>query len=150
MLNKEWNFLKNFPGGNRVFSQALRWLVPYSGRLGAVVLEVGLGNCRVRLKDRRGVRNHLQSVHAMALANLAEMASGMALVYALPEEQRSILVEFKITYLKKARGTLEARSRFDLPKWGPAQEVLVPVSVFNAENEEVCRAEARWRIGPKK
>ena len=45
-------------------------MVPYTGRLGARVLTFEPGHVVVELKERRAVRNHLSSVHAMALWDL--------------------------------------------------------------------------------
>jgi acyl-coenzyme A thioesterase PaaI-like protein len=148
MLLKEWNQVKNVPFGKRLFSLGLKWFVPYTGKLGAQVVMLEPGHCQVQLADRRAVRNHLRSVHAMALANLAEMASGMALVSGLPSSQRAILVEFNIRYIKKARGTLLAVSRFELPAFGAEQDFPITVTIFNAAQEPVSEARAVWRIGP--
>lgn len=150
MLLKQWQMARRLPWGQTLFSLSLRWFVPYTGKLGATVMELSPGRCRVRLKDRRGVRNHLNSVHAIALANLAEMTSGLAMVSALPSSHRAILVELKIQYLKKARGTLMASADLTLPALDREQEVLLPVSVRNSEGEVVCSAQASWKIGPNK
>ena len=91
-----------------MFSRVLGLTVPYTGRLGANVQILAPGRCVVILRDRRKVRNHLRSVHAMALGNLGEMVTGLALMNSLPNKTRGILTGISVNYLKKARGTLTA------------------------------------------
>jgi uncharacterized protein (TIGR00369 family) len=125
-------------------------MVPYTGALGARVEALEPGLCRVSLRDRRRVRNHLNSIHAMALANLAEAASGLAVVAALPPGVQGILTGFSITYVKKARGRLVAECRVDVPPVKDEHEQNAEVTVTDGAGDVVARATARWRLRPTK
>jgi uncharacterized protein (TIGR00369 family) len=122
-------------------------MVPYTGALGARVDALEPGFARVTLRDRRGVRNHLGSVHAVALANLAEVTSGLAMLTALPDDARGIVVHLGVEYLKKARGTLTAECRCPAPS-GVEETVTVTADVMNAAREVVARARVQWLIRP--
>jgi len=131
-----------------LFSLLVGWMTPYSGTLGARVQELQPGWCRVTLRDRRRVRNHLASIHAMALANLAEMASGLAVLVGLPPGIQGIVTGFSITYQKKARGLLTAECRVTGLDVTKEQEYEAGVTVTDAQGEVVATATARWRLRP--
>jgi uncharacterized protein (TIGR00369 family) len=147
LLRDAWRRLAPLPGGRFLFSLVLGRMVPYTGALGARVQELEPGYARVTLRDRRGVRNHLGSVHAIALANLAEVTSGLAMLTSLPENARGIVVHIGVTYLKKARGTLTAECRCAAPS-GVEETVTVTADVMNAAGDVVARADVQWLIRP--
>ncbi len=147
-LRALWRRLSGLPGGKTLFSLVVGWMAPYSGTLGARVAELEPGWCRVTLRDRRRVRNHLASVHAMALANLAEMASGLAVLVGLPPGIQGIVTGFSITYKKKARGLLTAECRVTGLDVTTEQEYEAGVTVSDAQGDVVATATARWRLRP--
>jgi uncharacterized protein (TIGR00369 family) len=143
-----WRWLSGLPGGKALFSFLFGRMAPYTGRLGARVEELEPGFCRVSLRDRRRVRNHLNSIHAMALANLAEAASGLAVVAALPPGVQGIVTGFAITYQKKARGRLVAECRVDVGTVTVEREQRAEVPITDAAGDVVARATATWRLRP--
>ncbi len=144
-----WQRWSRLPGGKWVFSRMIRFMVPYTATIGADVEELRPGYARVTLKDRRAVRNHLNSIHALALGNLGEMTSGMPAMMALPPGVRSIVTGMSIEYLKKARGTLTAESRPEVP---PAvtepMEMEVHCDIRDAEGDVVARTHVHWKLSP--
>jgi acyl-coenzyme A thioesterase PaaI-like protein len=147
-IRDAWERFHRLPAGDRLFSWALGRMVPYSGSIGAVVRDLAPGRARVELSDRRKVRNHLSSIHAVALMNLAELSTGLALNTGLPDDARAILVRLTIEYVKKARGTLTSECAIELPKTSERREVEVEAVIRDAAGDVVAKAAARWLVGP--
>lgn len=147
-LDAMWRRLSPLPGGRWFFSRLLGFVVPYSGTVRATVLELRAGHARVALKDRRRVRNHLRSIHAIALANLGELATGLALNVGLPSDARGILTGLSIAYFKKARGTLVAECDCEVPITNAEAEYDIEAAIRDAESDVVAKVNARWRVGP--
>lgn len=143
-----WRTLSPWPGGRWLFSVMLGRMVPYTGTVHPRIVELRPGFVRAQMADRRIVRNHLESVHAVALVNLAEVSSGLAMLTGLPPTLRGIVVGLSIDYTKKARGTLTAESTVVLPEITKSQEVHVQATVRDAEGDDVARATVRWLVGP--
>jgi acyl-coenzyme A thioesterase PaaI-like protein len=147
-IRDSWNRLSRLPGGRWLFGRLLARTVPYTGTIRPQFLEIRPGFARVAMRDRRSVRNHLQSVHAIALANLAEVASGVAMIVALPDDVRGIPIRLSIDFVKKARGELIAECRCDVPKiYTPIELDLFP-EIRDADGDVVARASVRWRLAP--
>lgn len=141
--------LAGLPGGKQLFSAAVGRTARYSGSIGAVVEHLEPGHAVVRMKDRAAIRNHLRSIHALALANLGELSSGLAMLAGLPADARSIVVGLEIDYLKKARGPITARCSCTPPDGTRDEELVVVAELFDLDEEVVARTRARWKVGPR-
>jgi len=149
-VRKQWEFLSPWPGGKWLFSWAIGWKAPYSGTIGALVDELEPGYAKVLLKDRRKVRNHLRSVHAIALINLGEVTTGLATISGMPADARGIVSGLSIEYHKKARGLLTAECRTEIPQTSERKIYEVEGKIFDAEGDCVATVTAQWLIGPIK
>ncbi len=131
-----------------MFSRLLGIAVPYAGTLKAEVWEMMEGSAVVTMPDRRGVRNHLNSIHALALANLGELTANLALLSLCPPEGRFIVTRLEVDYLKKARGELTCTCSIpsDLP-WRTVEQTAAVATLTDAEGDTVTRVTVYWKLG---
>ena len=150
MVRKMWDKLSGLPGGKLIFSKAVGKAAPYTGTIGAEVLELRPGFARVQMRDKKKVRNHLNSVHAVALMNLAEATTGLAMTSGLPDGARGILKGLRMEYIKKARGLLIAECEAEVSESTERRELEIQGDIMDADGDVVARAVATWLVGPAK
>jgi acyl-coenzyme A thioesterase PaaI-like protein len=149
LLRQAWDLLSGLPGGRMLFSRVISRMAPYTGSIRATVTVLRSGYAEVEMPDRRGLRNHLDSIHAIALANLAELAGNLALSYSLPDDARFIVSGMEIDYMKKARGRITAIGEPPIPRTSVRAQYDVPVTLRDGSGDEVARAVVHSLVGPK-
>ena len=151
-IKQAYGALADRPLGKKVFSAALALKAPYFRTIKPSFVSLEAGRGEVRMPDRRRVHNHLGTVHAIAVCNLAELVGGTTLDVSLPDTHRWIPKGMTVTYLKKARGTLtgvatvEDLSTIDADI---ARDVIVSVDVTDPEGAVVTHADITMWISPR-
>ena len=146
-LLRLWSRLRPLPGGTWVFSRIFGWRVPYSRSVRPHIRVLRPGHAEVSIPDRRSNRQHLGSVHAIALLNVAEQASGLALLTGLPDGIRGIVTQISMEYFKKARGSIRAVCDVTPPTVDGDVDFDVTADCLDLRGEVVARATVRWRLG---
>ena len=149
-LRKLWAAMSGKPGGKYLFSRLLGRFVRYSGSVRADIDTLEPGHSVIYMKDRKKIHNHLHSIHAVALANLGELSTGLALLNSLPDQTRAILVGLNIEYTKKARGRLKAECFCDVPQSNTEAEVVIQTEIRDLDGDVVAKVQASWKMGPEK
>lgn len=147
-LLSTWAALAPLPLGKWMFGRLLGWMIPYTGSIRATVEHLEPGHSVVSLSDKRRVRNHLNCVHAIALANVAELSTGLAVLSGMPPGFNGILVGLEVEYVKKARGRVTAECQCVVPEFTSRAETIIDTTICDQAGEVVTTARARWLIGP--
>ena len=100
-----FSVFSSVPCGRRAFSSLIGVIAPYTASIGATLQEVSASSVTASMPDRPWLRNPFSSVHAIALANLGELTTGIAVLSALQglKSVRGIPVAVNTSYEKKAR-----------------------------------------------
>ena len=61
---KQWRRLKDKPFGRWLFTKIVCWQAPYFGSIHRRIEEIEPGRMVVRIKQRRSIQNHIQTIHA--------------------------------------------------------------------------------------
>ena len=148
-LLNSWEKLRTKPGGKRFFSFLVGRIVPYSGSIGAYVDELRPGYAWLTMKDRRKLRNHLGSIHAISMANLGELTTGLAVMSGMPTNTRAILRRLDVSYEKKARGLLTSTCTTQLDPPTENVEHSVQAEIRDQADEVVAIITTLWVVGPE-
>ena len=139
-----------WPLGHWLFSKVICFKAPYFASISAGIRQLDNGHCETFLRKRRKVTNHIGTVHAIACCNLAELTAGMVMEASIPPNMRWIPKGMTVSYLAKAGSDLRAETRLAQTDWQEAQEVVVPVSIYDTGDIEVVRADITMWVSPRK
>lgn len=139
-----------WPLGPWFFSRAVCFKAPYFGTISPRFTLLENGRCEATIEDRRRLHNHIGTVHAIALCNLAELTAGVMTDASLPQGMRWIPKGMTVSYLKKAKGRLRGIATPNIPLVASetGYDLPVNVDVVDSTGERVFNAEIRMWLSP--
>jgi acyl-coenzyme A thioesterase PaaI-like protein len=143
--------LTRWPGGAWIFSRIICLKAPYFATIAPRFVALEPGRCEVCIRDRRRVHNHIGTVHAIALCNLAELSAGVMTDATIPAGMRWIPKGMTVEYLAKAVGTMHAEA---VPERAAVEsasgyEWPVAVRVSDSAGQLVFRARIAMWVSPR-
>jgi acyl-coenzyme A thioesterase PaaI-like protein len=146
-----WGRLSGRPGGKWLFSRVICWTAPYFGSIRPRFQVMEPGHSVVTMKKRRAVTNHIRTVHAIAMCNLAEIAAGTMTEATVPRAFRWIPKGMTVEYLRKAETDLRAVAKIEpIPDFSGSFALPVEVDVVDSHQETVFRAVIDMWVSPRK
>ena len=110
------------------------------------LLSIDSNYVEIKIKKRKAVTNHINTVHAIAMCNMAEFSGGLMTEVSVNDNSRWIPSGMTVKYLKKAKTDLTAISDGSGIDWNQEGEILVPVIIKDTNNETVFTAEITMNI----
>ena len=139
------------PFGQWLFSRLICFKAPYFGSIKPRMTVLEPNRAEATIKHRRSMTNHLGTVHAIALCNLAEFTGGLMTDVSIPASMRWIPKAMSVEYLKKAVGTQRGVATPEFPPRESAEGSELPVNVVvtDPQGDAVFRARISMWVSPK-
>ncbi len=139
----------------RLLTWMFRYKVKLAGTAKVDILGTNLKQVTFRQKNYKKVQNHIGSVHAAAMALLAESATGFMVGVNLPGDKLPLIKSMNLQYVKRSQGDMLAVAsltdeQIALMHEQEKGEVTVQVKVTDAQNIEPILCEMVWAWVPKK
>ncbi|MFT5675890.1 MAG: acyl-coenzyme A thioesterase PaaI-like protein [Paraglaciecola sp.] len=149
--------VNQYPGwlSSFLMTQMFRYKVKLAGTTGIEVLHTDGKTVTYRQKNKRKAQNHIGSVHAAAMALLAESCTGFIVGINLPGDKLPLIKTMKFNYVKRASGDMTAVAsltdeQIALMQTQEKGEVNVTVEVTDASGIVPVECEMLWAWVPKK
>lgn len=145
-----WKRLGATAAGRWIVSRFVCVKAPYFATIRPTLTVLEPGRVEAVMTKRRSVTNHIGSVHAIAMCNLAELVGGCATDVSCPGDMRWIPVGMTVNYLKIAKTDLRGVGTVDVAQMGQPGEVVAHVDVLDAHDVVVFTADITMRVSAKK
>jgi acyl-coenzyme A thioesterase PaaI-like protein len=137
--------------GKRVFSLLFSQKAPYFATIRPRFVEIRANYAELVIPKRRGVHNHLGTVHAIALCNGLEAAMGALAEASIPADKRWIPQGMGVAYTAKATSDITCIAETDPEQW-TGDDAQLPVRVRGVRDDGTVVVEGviKLYVTPKK
>lgn len=156
-LSRVVGFINKFPVGMRswLLSKVIGRVVRFAGTAGTRVEKLTPNECIIVMRNKKKVQNHIGSVHAAAMALMAESATGFITGLTVPDSRILVVRNMDLEYIRRATGDMKAVASFsdeqvDYIKNTEKGDIEVPVVVTDSTGTETVKARMVWAWTPKK
>ena len=137
--------------GKRVFSFAFAQKAPYFASIRPRFTVVEPNHVELVIPKRRGVQNHIGTVHAIALCNGLESAMGALAEVTIPSGKRWIPKGMEVAYTAKATSDITCIAETEQAQWDAADgDLAVPVRGVRDDGTVVIEGTINLWVTPKK
>ena len=146
-----WRRLGGSGFGRWLFTRIVCAKAPYFASISPLITRLEPGVCEAHLRQRRRVQNHIGTVHAIALCNLAELCAGLMTDVSIPGDMRWIPKDMTVRYLAKAKGRISASARpaTELRSAAEPYAATIAVTLDDDAGNTVASAEIRMWLSPR-
>jgi acyl-coenzyme A thioesterase PaaI-like protein len=146
-----WSRASSVPQGRRLFSLAFSQRAPYFASIRPLFIEIRPNYAELAIRKRRGVHNHIGTVHAIALCNGLEAAMGALAEASIPSGKRWIPKSMEVTYTAKADSDVRCVAETDQEQWdGDDPDLPVRVKGVRKDGRVVIEGTIRLWVTDKK
>src|SRR3954465_14234399 len=140
-----WSRASSVPQGRRLFSLAFSQRAPYFATIRPKFIEIRPNYAELVIRKRRGVQNHIGTVHAIALCNGLEAAMGALAEATIPAHKRWIPKGMDISYTAKATSDITCIAETDPEQW-TGDDPDLPVRVRGVRDDGTVVIEGTIRL----
>ena len=120
--------ISGLPQGQRLFSTLFSLKAPYFRTVRPRFTELGPNRVELVIRKRRGVQNHIGTVHVIAICNGLEAAMGALAEATIPAGKRWIPKGMEVSYTAKATSDITCVAETDAQQWA-AEDPDLPVRI---------------------
>jgi acyl-coenzyme A thioesterase PaaI-like protein len=145
-----YNGLTRLPQGKRLFSVLFSRKAPYFATVRPRFTELRPNHAELVVRKRRGVHNHIKTVHVIAICNGLEAAMGALAEATVPATKRWIPKGMEVSYTAKATSDITCIAETDPEQWtGEDPDVPVRVRGVRADGTVVVEGVIRLWVTEK-
>jgi len=127
--------------GPEQFSQLICQMAPYFSTINPEFIDLKPGYAEAKVVKCREIQNHIGTVHAIAMCNLAELVAGTLTDATIPEGSRWIPKGMNVQYLAKAKTDIRGVATSEGVDFSVSGDKVICVDVFDTSNTIVFHAD---------